>query len=114
MIIILDDQEFVDALIQYNSFDKGIFLYIESLKYLGSKGEKLNTIFESETFINLFTTNRRLLYNNGGFKELRKIKNPPLNNFKSSKLIVINVSVYLDKIHSTGKNNNQFFKDAPL
>lgn len=79
---ILNSEDFINALLEYNSFDSGLFKYLDILNFLDN--ELLNSIFTSDVFKKLFTKNRRLLYNSGGFKRLKKLGlNPVIDNSSS-------------------------------
>lgn len=79
---ILNNKDFVEALLELNSFDSGLFKYLDILNYLDP--EQLTAVFEGEVFKGLFTKHRRLLYNSGGFKRLKKLGLTPVIDKSSS------------------------------
>lgn len=71
---ILSDCELVERMIAYFEFDSGLENYLSQLTLLYEKEkEKLLALFAGDTFIKIFSDNRRLLYNSGMFFKLKEI-----------------------------------------
>ena len=71
---ILNDYELVTAMIDFFEFDSGLESYLAQLEALNSSDKRLCvSLFSGETFIRIFSENRRLLYNSGMFFKLKEL-----------------------------------------
>lgn len=71
---ILADYELQSSVIDFFEFDSGLENYLGQLEALNEKAKELCIAhFSTETFIQIFSENRRLLYNSGMFFTLKKL-----------------------------------------
>ncbi len=71
---ILADVELVTRIIDFFEFDSGLDNYLEQLSILNEKAkERCLALLTGDTFIRIFSENRRLLYNSGMFFKLKEL-----------------------------------------
>ena len=71
---ILNDYQLVTAMIDFFEFDSGLESYLAQLEALNASDKQLCVaLFSGETFIKIFSENRRLLYNSGMFFKLKDL-----------------------------------------
>ncbi len=71
---ILDDPELVRRVIDYFEFDSGLENYLSNLRTLHENDKDLCIqVLSGKTFVEIFSENRRLLYNSGMFFTLKEL-----------------------------------------
>lgn len=71
---ILDDHQLVTRIIECFEFDSGLENYLQQLEILRSKDKaRCISLLTGNTFIRIFSENRRLLYNSGMFFQLKAL-----------------------------------------
>ncbi|MBE6563224.1 MAG: toll/interleukin-1 receptor domain-containing protein [Ruminococcaceae bacterium] len=71
---ILDDHALITRIIDYFEFDSGLEYYLEKLEALYANDKNgCIALLSGETFIKIFSENRRLLYNSGMFFRLKAV-----------------------------------------